>query len=202
MQRTRFSRMSGLQRAQMHYDFLMSPRAGMLGADIREHLPTLREYAAKVERVTEMGVRWICSTWALLLGNPKIMTSYDIEDIRMNDVYLAAKEAEIDFTFLRQDTRIAEIEETDLLFIDTLHQYKQLKRELEIHPEKVSTYLIFHDTESFGFSDEPLPNSHELPPEPIQGLRPAINDFMHSHPEWKIEAEFKNCNGLLILKRV
>ena len=37
-------------------------------SDIFEHLPTLRRYAGQCEHVTELGVRTVVSTWALLAG--------------------------------------------------------------------------------------------------------------------------------------
>jgi hypothetical protein len=40
-------------------------------SDINEHLITLKEYSEECDTITEMGVRWIVSTWALLSGNPK-----------------------------------------------------------------------------------------------------------------------------------
>ena len=44
-------------------------------SDINEHLPTLKVYAEQCEHVTEMGVRGIVSTYALLMGKPKTMIS-------------------------------------------------------------------------------------------------------------------------------
>ena len=38
-------------------------------SDINEHLPTLKKYAEECEHITEMGVRWVVSTYALLMGN-------------------------------------------------------------------------------------------------------------------------------------
>ena len=47
-------------------------------SDINENLPTLKRYAEECDHVTEMGVRTIVSTYALLMGKPKKMVSYDI----------------------------------------------------------------------------------------------------------------------------
>lgn len=40
-------------------------------SDINEHLPTLKKYAEECDHITEMGVRGIVSTYALLMGKPK-----------------------------------------------------------------------------------------------------------------------------------
>lgn len=121
-------------------------------SDINEHLPTLRDYAAKCDTVTEMGVRWIVSTWAFLEGKPKRLTSYDIQhpaayggDIGV--VQAAARNAGIAFNFHQADVlELESIAPTDLLFIDTLHTYGQLNLELEKFSAYVGKYIILHDT--------------------------------------------------------
>ena len=47
-------------------------------SDINEHLPTLLKYGKECEHITELGIRWVSSTWPLLLSNPKKMISVDI----------------------------------------------------------------------------------------------------------------------------
>ena len=121
-------------------------------SDINEHLPTLRDLAKECEHVTEMGVRDVVSTWAFLLGlannskKKKVLRSYDIHksvniDLALNE----AKSNKIDMTFTEVDVLKTEIEGTDLLFIDTLHTYTQLKNELKLHASKAKKYIVFHD---------------------------------------------------------
>jgi hypothetical protein len=49
-------------------------------------------------------------------------------------------------TYLGNNVLEVEIEETELLFIDTYHYYAQLKKELKLHAGKISRYIAFHDT--------------------------------------------------------
>jgi hypothetical protein len=37
--------------------------------------------------------------------------------------------------------------------------------------------------------------------EMCMGLQPAIDDFVAAHPEWKVEKQLSNNNGLTILAR-
>lgn len=166
-------------------------------SDINEHLPTLKRYAEECEHVTEFGVRWIVSTYALLMAKPKKMISYDIDDINWEWIRDVVKK-ETDFEFIVGDTTKIEIEETDLLFIDTLHTYEQLKKELELHSNKVKKYLIFHDTTIFQNTDEII---IENKIEKFYGLWPAIEQFLESNINWKVHERFTNNNGLTILKR-
>lgn len=162
-----------------------------LRSDINEHLPTLKKYSEECEHITEMGVRDVVSTWAFLMGEPKKLISYDISQINETVILDAIKDTNIDFKFILGDTTKIEIEETDLLFIDTLHTYEQLKIELELHGNKSKKYIIFHDTTLFGNRGE----RGDI------GLNPAINEFIEKNPHWVQHEVFTNCCGLTILKR-
>lgn len=164
-------------------------------SDINEHLPVLKEYSSKCKHVTEFGVRSVISTYALMYGLPKVLKSYDIDPIEnhgtnRNDLIHLGKENGVEFEFIVADTRNLEIEETELLFIDTWHVYDQLKCELDLHANKVSKYLIFHDTTTFGAVGE----GHPI------GLWPAIEEFLTNNKNWSIETRLENNNGLTILK--
>ncbi len=161
-------------------------------SDINEHLPTLKKYSNECNHITEMGVRDIVSTWAFLMGNPKKLISYDINQIDESIIKNSLVGSEIDFKFILGDTTNIEIEDTDLLFIDTLHDYEQLKIELKLHGNKSKKYIIFHDTTLFGERGESIGDI---------GLIPAINEFIEENPHWVRHEVFTNCCGLTILKR-
>ena len=76
-----------------------------------------------------------------------------------------------------------EIEQTDLLFIDTDHTYEQCSKELKMHGHKVNKYLMFHDTTL------------------CVELNKAISEFIEATKEWKIKEVLTNNNGLTVLER-
>ncbi len=163
--------------------------------DIFQHLPTLKEYAEKCDLVIELGVRSIVSTWSFLAGNPNWLISvdichpsyysdYDKDGCNLDLVYEKAKEKGIYFEFIQHDSITVTLPQCDLMFFDTLHTYHQLEAELKAHGHNVNKYMIFHDTVTYG-----------------KELMPAIKEYMKENPEWKIEKEFKNNNGLLILAK-
>jgi hypothetical protein len=163
-------------------------------SDIYKHLPKLRECAEKCEHVTEMGFRWGCSTYALLVAKPKKLISYDIVyDPDVENVKAMADGNGLSFEFINKDVLSVEIEETDLLFIDTFHTTRQCTSELNLHSGKVKKYLIFHDVNLFWTIGEDG--------NPEGGLKYAIEPFMESHPEWKEVYRTQENNGLLILER-
>lgn len=172
-------------------------------SDINEHLPTLKKYAEECEHITEMGVRWIVSTFAFMMGKPKTLISYDYDDTpNISVVYELAEMEGIDFRFEKADTRNLTIEETDFLFIDTLHHYDQLKIELELHANKSRKYIGFHDTTTFEFVGEIYTNDpNAANTEEGKGLWKAIEEFLEVNPQWEVYERFTNNNGLTILKR-
>jgi len=166
-------------------------------SDIHEHLPTLKKYAENVDTVVEMGVRWVVSTWAFLAASPKNMISIDIDNpskynIPIEQLEEIAKQSGVPYKFIQGDTTKMEIDECDLLFIDTWHVYDQLKKELELHGNKAKKYLIFHDTTTFGEKGEA---------EGHKGLQPAIDEFLQDNKHWSVKEVFTNNNGLTILER-
>ena len=178
-------------------------------SDINEHLPTLVKYGKESDHITEMGVRWIVSTWAFLAATPKKLISYDIQPpskwgANLDEVYTKAEQEKVDYSFKLANVLDEDIEQTDLLFIDTWHSYKQLKAELAKFNTKVNKYIAIHDTTNYEFRDEEgyeslgfLSNTEQK-----VGLWPAIEEFLEQHPEWVVHDRYVNNNGLTILKRL
>ena len=172
-------------------------------SDINEHLPVIKKYAEECDHITEMGIRYIVSTWAMLASEPKKIVCYDILtgldmgifQPNLKEVSSAADEVGVLFNFIHADVLEIEIEETDLLFIDTYHEYNQIKSELSLHGNKSKKYLIFHDTTTFGEIGETFKDPNAM------GIWSAIEEFMCENPHWVIQERLENNNGLTILKR-
>jgi hypothetical protein len=177
-------------------------------SDINEHIPTIVEYATKCKHITEMGVRGIISTWAWLAGKPEKLIAYDIQNPNrwnssLKDLEDTAAELGVDFKFHLANVLDIEIEETDLLFIDTWHSYKQLTAELKLHAPKVKKYICLHDTTSYATHDE---DSYEIWGDEWKaegiGLWKAVEEFLEINTEWKLHNRFTNNNGFTILKKI
>jgi len=180
--------------------------------DINEHLETLRKYASKCKHVTEMGTRFAISTYALLIAKPEKVISIDL-----NYHFFKPYEKEIlnfanlcntNFQFIEGDVLKMDIEETDLLFIDTLHTYNQLSKELRKHEKNVKKWICLHDTITFGEKDEDFYKNGEISEfiknEKIekQGLYNALSDFLAENKNWIIKEHFTNNNGFTIIERI
>lgn len=178
-------------------------------SDINEHIPVLLKYANECNHITEMGVRGIQSTWAFLGAAPKKLISYDLYNPsrwgqNIQTVYDVAKQYDLNFQFIEADVLKIKIENTDLLFLDTWHTYEQVKNELSLHAKNVNKYIIFHDTTTYAYRDEPLTSEHSEKLNKItgKGIWPAIKEFLDSNLEWQLLEKLENNNGLTVIQRV
>jgi dolichyl-phosphate-mannose--protein O-mannosyl transferase len=149
-------------------------------SDINQHLSILRDYAWNQEHITEMGVRGVISTWALLAGLPQRMISYDIVHVDTSLVAEHAASAGIEYEF---------------------------RGELAKHADRIrkNGVIILHDTVTYGHQDEPI-YAHASPlARPTyagkSGLLMAIDEFIDANNKWRIELIRQNNNGLTVLRR-
>lgn len=183
-------------------------------SDINEHLPVLKNYGSQCKHITEMGVRRVISSFAFAISNPKTLKLIDIHhpdyyngSENLNLISNYCLENNINFEFILGNSLSIDIEQTDLLFIDTLHIYQQLKMELDRHAKQVNKYIILHDTVLFGHQDDRTDYPHlsyteKIETGPIKGLWPALQEFLIKNNEWHMLEHFTNNNGLTILERV
>lgn len=158
--------------------------------NINEHLPTLRRLSSRCDAVTEFGVEHGNSTVALLSGQPKRLTSYDVKQQTAPDLlrYVAGR---TQFEYIIADSLKVTIDETDLLFIDSYHTSEQLEKELNLHSRNVRRWLALHDTVTFGETGE---NGNP-------GLLYALRQFIYDRREWFVVEIYGNNNGLIVLER-
>ena len=169
----------------------------LLFSDIVSHLPVLEFFASLCSHVTEFGVRDGSSTVALLKGCRGQVHSYDIERTpsvnRLQSMLLPCI-----WTFHQASTvQIEPIPETEMLFIDTMHFFEHVLKELQIHGRQAKRFLAFHDTFTCGHFDISGPNPN------TRGILPAIELFLASYPdEYRTVYRTDACNGLWVLARI
>lgn len=165
-------------------------------SDINQHLPTLRALAMECDSITEFGVRSGESTRAFLVTGKKLR-SYDIYKYgTVIELFSHAQELGHDVEYISAHVLYLDIENTDMLFIDTLHCYPQLRDELLLHAGKVNKYIALHDTVTYGHRDEVELHRYEK-----IGLIPAVEEFLEQNSDWHIKHHYENNNGLMVLER-
>ena len=188
----------------------------MMKTEINEHLPTLYALAKEVDSIVEFGVCHGKSTRALLASGTKLR-SYDVWiEPKVLQLFEYSKSIGNDVEYIKQNSIKVEIDECDMLFIDSWHHYYQLRKELKLHASKVKKYLVFHDTVSCGSSGENWKSwgngsqieyetlCKDLDTDEIDniGINNAIFEFLSEHPEWRVKKHYKNNNGLTVLEKV
>lgn len=185
-------------------------------SDINEHVPILRELAKECSSVVEIGIIGKVSTWGILQGlskNGLPNRTYLGIDINLPWGTIAkaeelAEENGIAFKFWQENDLNILIPPTDLLFIDSTHTYCHLTYELEKFSPYVSKYIAMHDTsDPWGnYNDPAYQGDYTEYPDWYnrnkQGLWPAIEDFLETHPEWILRERLFNNHGFTILERV
>ena len=186
-------------------------------SDINEHLPVLLRYTKQCSSVVECGVRDVVSSYAFAYGlidtpNNQYLMVDPKKSSQIEPFLNLCRNNGINASFVEQSDLDCPLVNTDLLFIDTWHIYVHLKRELARWNTSVNKFIILHDTTTDELYGETIRNewnaeeqSREsgIPVEEIRkGLWPAVDEFLATNPEWKIELRLTNNNGLTVLSRV
>lgn len=176
------------------------------GTAMSPHLPRLRALAEGLSTAVEFGVKRGGSSSALLLGAQRVVSF----DIAATQEARALKELVGDrWDYRIQDSRTADVPEAELLFIDSLHTYAQIKAELDAHAHKVTRFLVAHDVTTFGEVGAvgetgaqawPYVRGQSCP-EQFLGIRPALDQMMANDQSWRIAARYTDSHGLLVLER-
>src|SRR6187402_2806070 len=136
------------------------------------HLPLLKFIASQCASVAEFGMRegFTTSALALGLGANGVLHSYDFVRHSINDYFDQVEwPCQRHFTIKDIVQPGWEIPEVDFLFVDDLHTYDQVRKELKQHGHKAKKYLGFHDTYSQGEKSLDIIGA--------AGILPAIHEY-------------------------
>lgn len=176
------------------------------GTAIAAHLPRLRQLATGCELAVEFGVKRGGSSTALLLGAARVLSFDVLETASARQLEELVGER---WTYRLEDSRRAHIPPCDLLFIDSLHTYEQVRAELDRHADQVQRWLVFHDVTTFGEVGAVGETGRQAwqytpgktVPANCYGIRPAIDGLMIRDPSWHIHSRVVDSHGLLVLER-
>ena len=154
--------------------------------DINEHLPTLEKYANMCTHITELGTRFGNSTITFLhsaKNNGSRFVAYDPQtNEKIDYIKLLAKENNVDFEMnicmpFNDEHTESIIEETELLFIDTNHNYESIKEDVELHSPRTKRFMIMHDSVSFWERGQGYDNGGG-------GMKLFLEPFIENNKEW------------------
>lgn len=186
-------------------------------SDIYQHIPVLKELAQQCSSVIEIGIRYMVSSWGIFEGlahSPFPNRSYLGIDLAFppkesfDQAKSLAEQNGITFNFLQANDMDIELEQADMLFIDSLHTYCHLTYELETFSPKIRKFITMHDTSAPWGNQDDDQYTGDYSEYPAQydrykrGLWPAVEDFLKRHPEWTLQERRLNNHGFTILRRV
>ena len=158
---------------------------------LHEYLPTLVVLARSCQHITDVGTGIGLAATAFLYGAPERLVC--IDRVRYPEVdRLGLVAGRTDFTFRATDILWEDLEETDLLFLDTWHVAEQLSEELRLHAGKVRKFIVIHGTTAFADQGED-PGYH--------GFGPVIEKFL-AQGTFRLKERRTSGAGLTILERV
>jgi len=138
------------------------------------------------ESYTELGVNQGATLAAAVLHGAKTVMGYDISLVNywpaapLFSKYVGHSGTELG-VFAANSLEIS-LDPVDVLYIDTVHNFKQLSAELNLHSNKVNRYIICHDTNS------------------SMGLRQAIKQFL-TLSKWRKVNDCREGTGFTTLAR-
>lgn len=166
--------------------------AASKASDFHEHVGTLRELAGHCASAAELSLWLKPADVAMAAGLPEGATLVSVCRYpkphwgRLSDLMGGRLRSRV------EEPNTAELEPTDLLFIDTEHDAEVLFKLLEQHHAKVNKYLVVHCTETFG-------ENGDQPNRP--GVMHALRTFCKNRPEWVVKRRDRNNHGLMVLSK-
>lgn len=160
------------------YDLLQAQAAN------NKHIYALLRFACRCEHVTSLVMQGYESTVAFLAAKNtpvRVMTLGPVDDAIANQYQKLAQDMQLDVSFQQN---AGELEETDLLYIDTPAEGNYRAMELGRYASKVRKYIILPNTVKFAHTASPqIKLADNMSP---IGLVHGINHFLQSHDDWFI----------------
>jgi len=159
---------------------------------ISHYMDTFYKYAKECTggHIAEIGVNKVVSSWAWAKARPAKITLCDIHLYERGSKWLESfvelcSDEQIEVVLENKSSLDMELSDVDLLFIDGLHTYEHIKKELEKFSGVVKKYIIFHDINLFE-----------------REVGYIVRDFLASTDEWVEVYRTDDTPGISVIERV
>jgi len=161
-------------------------------SDFHEHVETLRSLALGCQHVTQIGIWGKPSRVALAFAMRTNTKFIDYSPSKRPEWEELKRLCGDIFEGREWPTSGLEIDETDLLFIDTYHTADETYSLLTKHAPKVRKYLVIHTTSIFG----------EVGDNGGPGVLVGIRAFLTQNRQWTVIRNDENNYGLMIISKL
>ncbi len=172
---------------QEYYDSVYSLQASAHGTEYMLVHDEISKILKGCDSYTELGVNQGATLAIAVLNGIKNIKAYDIAltpyNVAAKHFNIYADENNINLGVHEADTLTVALDDTDLLYIDTMHTYDHLSKELKLHGGAAKKYIIFHDT----FAQS--------------GLKQAVEEFVNKSAEWNIITDCQINVGFMTIQR-
>ncbi|AYV85932.1 MAG: hypothetical protein Solivirus2_3 [Solivirus sp.] len=186
------------------------------GSDINEHLALISELAGECTSALEISTQGSSSLYALAAGIGKKEGGhlYYINSARIEQGEFCQNcaIAGIHLTFFNESSinfEVKKIGSIDLLFIDSIHSYFHILKELRVLAPITRKYIVMHDTtidahlselKRMGMNVKEYCDKYGCKRwEAERGVEGAITLFLQENSDWMIKTKRENNNGLTVL---
>lgn len=162
-------------------------------SDFNEHVEFVKGLADGCDHATEIS-HWHGKSTTIALGASKAnrFVSWSTGNRPVWDTLRIARPGTGFEAKLFDLADLPAIEETDLLFLDTLHQAPRVMDELSKYDKLVRKYFVIHVTDTDG----------ETSRDGGPGIMPAVREFLKQNPTWTVRNHFHHNHGLIVLSRL
>lgn len=165
--------------------------------DLNQHMASLRKFAAKSKVVFELSDRresTIAFIKALSDEGSTLEAVYSVQSEKdhplIQQMLESVPEGKKVVLLSPSDDSIPWDKNTDFVFLDTKHDYKSVKKQIEQFGKKSNRFLAFHDTISFG---EKYNNE--------RGFMYAVRELLREEKDWQAIFHDEKQHGLMILSK-
>lgn len=155
------------------YHTSMCQLANLYTSDYSSYLPHIRELLKSCKSYRELGTNQGASVSSAILSNPEYIELIDINfknyAPQQPIIELYAKKHNIEIIMHEQSSlNVTTSIKTEFLFVDSVHKYDHVKKEIKLYEPLTTKYIMFHDTVGF------------------PGVGKAVTEFLENTLEWKL----------------
>jgi len=163
-------------------------------SDVFLHCPMIKELASRCQHVTELGLNSLGICVSVMAGQPSTFIAYGKNKEKVDEIIKEIPD-DVGRTHLKiraGDSLKIQIEETEMLIIDTYHTYSQLNNELLKHAGNATKYIVIISSYAFALRGEDGSSP---------GVMDAVVEFVAKNDRWEIIYNERKNNGMLVLQR-
>lgn len=152
------------------------------GKEYTAHHSKMMEILPFCETYRELGVMQGATAACAVISGIKDIHLIDIDISRFLPYVPLFSEVDMLVTEC-DDLKVQNLYPVDFLLVDSLHTYRHVKAQLEVHANYVKKYIMFHDTAA------------------QKDVKLAVDEFLRANEDWKLVLHYPENVGYSLIER-